>query len=76
MPIMICHTTAPSLVTAEEIAKSLVFLAVQKDIAVQQISELTPEETKTVRFTEQPEKQSLATFCQFLLSNNAFLYVD
>ena len=62
--------------TAEEIAQSLVFLAVQKDIAVQQISELTPEETKTVRFTEQPEKQSLATFCQFLLSNNAFLYVD
>jgi hypothetical protein len=62
--------------TAEEIDQSLMFLAVQKDIAVQQVSELSPEEKKAVRFADQPEKQALATFCQFLLSNNAFLYVD
>ena len=62
--------------TDEQMERSLAFLAVQKKIAVQRISELTPEEKKKVRFADQPEKQALAIFCQFLLSNNSFLYVD
>jgi hypothetical protein len=62
--------------TAKQIERSVAFLAVQKKFTAQRISELTPEETKKVRFAKQPEKQALATFCQFLLSNNAFLYVD
>ena len=62
--------------TSEQIKRSVAFLGVQMKLAEQRISELTPEETKKVRFADQPEKQALATFCQFLLSNNAFLYVD
>ena len=62
--------------TAKQIERSTAFLAAQKDFAAQRIRELTPEEAKQVRFADQPEKQALATFCQFLLSNNAFLYVD
>ena len=62
--------------TAKQMERSLAFLAVQKDFAAQRVSELTPEEVKKVRFANQPEKQALATLCQFLLSNNAFLYVD
>ncbi len=62
--------------TPEQIERSVAFFEVQKKLARQRISELTPEEAKTVRFADQPEKQALAAFCQFLLSNNAFLYVD
>ena len=62
--------------TAEQMNRSLAFFAVQKDFVAQRLSELTPEEAKNLRFSEHPEKQALATFCQFLLSNNAFLYVD
>jgi len=62
--------------TAKQIERSTPFLAAQKDFASQRIRELTPEEAKQVRFANHPEKQALATFCQFLLSNNAFLYVD
>lgn len=62
--------------TAKQMEYSLAFLAVQKKIAVQRIGELAPEEKKKVRFADQPEKQALAIFCQFLLSNNSFLYVD
>ena len=62
--------------TAEQMRRSLTFFAAQKQFATQRKSELTPAEAKKVRFAEHPEKQALATFCQFLLSNNAFLYVD
>jgi hypothetical protein len=62
--------------TADQTERSVAFLAAQTDFAAQRIRELTPEETKQVRYAEQPEKQALATYCQFLLSNNAFLYVD
>ena len=62
--------------TSEQIERSVVFLGVQKKIARQKISELTPDEAKKLRFADHPEKQALAVFCQFLLSNNAFLYVD
>lgn len=62
--------------TAEQMERSLAFFAAQKDFAAQRTSELTPEEAKHLRFAEHPERQALATFCQFLLSNNAFLYVD
>ena len=62
--------------TAEQMERSLAFLAAQEKFATQRIAELPPAEAKQVRFAEQPAKQALATFCQFLLSNNAFLYVD
>ena len=62
--------------TANQMERSIAFVASQKKLAAQRIGELTPEETKKVRFADQPEKLALATFCQFLLSNNAFLYVD
>ena len=62
--------------TAKQMERSVAFLVAQKEFAAQRIRELTPEETKKVRFADQPAKQALATFCQFLLSNNAFLYVD
>lgn len=62
--------------STEQLRRSLTFVARQKTFASQRTGELTPEETNNVRFAEQPEKQALATFCQFLFSNNAFLYVD
>lgn len=62
--------------TDEQVEHSLEFLAVQKNFARNQKDRLTPEEVKNLRFADQPEKQALATFCQFLLSNNAFLHVD
>ncbi len=62
--------------TAKQMERSVAFLALQKKFIAQRIRGLTPEEAKEIRFTDQPEKQALATFCQFLLSNNAFLYVD
>lgn len=66
-------TTEP---TAEQRQRSLAFLEAQTDFARMQSSRLTPEETKKLRFAEQLPYQALAVFCQFLLSNNAFLYVD
>ena len=66
-------TTEP---TAEQMERNLAFHAAQQKFAAQKASELTSEEAKKVRFAKQPEKQALAIFCQFLLSNNAFLYVD
>ena len=62
--------------TAEQMKRNLAFYTVQQILSAQKASELTPEEAKNVRFAKYPEKQSLAIFCQFLLSNNAFLYVD
>ena len=62
--------------TQKQIERSVAFLEVQKKIARQRINELTPNEAKKIRFADHPEKQALAAFCQFLLSNNAFLYVD
>ena len=66
-------TTEPS---KAQLNHSLEFLAAQQRFATQRAKELTPEETKKTRFAALPEQQALATFCQFLLSNNAFLYVD
>lgn len=62
--------------TAKQMKRSVTFLAMQQEFSAQRIGELTPEETKKLRFADQPEKQALTTFCQFLLSNNAFSYVD
>lgn len=62
--------------TEEQLNHSLTFLTAQKEFVTQRAQELTPEEIKKTRFAKQPEQQALATFCQFLLSNNAFLYVD
>jgi hypothetical protein len=62
--------------TAMQIERSVAFLAAQKEFAAQRTGDLSPEELKNIRFAADPEKQALATFCQFLLSNNAFLYVD
>jgi hypothetical protein len=62
--------------TAKQLERSVVFVAAQKKFAAERIGELAPEATKQIPFADQPEKQALATFCQFLLSNNAFLYVD
>lgn len=66
-------TTEP---TDEQMERNLVFHTVQQKFAAQKASELTPEEAKNVRFAKHPDKQALAIFCQFLLSNNGFLYVD
>jgi len=62
--------------TSEQVKRAVAFLAVQREFAEKQKSILTPEEAKSLRFADQPEMQALATFCQFLLSNNAFLHVD
>ena len=62
--------------TTEQIERSVAFLAAQKEFAAQRTGTLSPEELKNIRFAAEPKKQALATFCQFLLSNNAFLYVD
>ena len=62
--------------TGDQLNRSLAFLKAQTRFATQRAQELTPEETKKTRFARQPDKQALATFCQFLFSNNAFLYVD
>lgn len=66
-------TTEP---TAEQMERNLAFYKVQQKCAAQRASELTPEEVRNVQLAKHPEKQALAIFCQFLLSNNAFLYVD
>lgn len=65
-----------SELTAEQMKRNLAFHAIQQKYSAQKASELTPEEARQVRFAKYPEKQALAIFCQFLLSNNAFLYVD
>lgn len=62
--------------TSKQIERSVAFYGVQEKLARQRISELTPDEANKFRFADHPEKQALAAFCQFLLSNNAFLYVD
>ncbi len=62
--------------TSEQIKRSVAFLLLQKKLAEQKITELKPEETNKVRFANEPDKQALTIFSQFLLSSNAFLYVD
>ncbi len=62
--------------TAAQMKQNFAFHAVQKKLAAHKASEMTPEEVKKIPFAKHPEKQALAIFCQFLLSNNAFLYVD
>ena len=62
--------------TAEQMERTLKFLAAQEEFAKQLKSGLTPEELKNAPFSEQPKLQALAMFCQFLMSNNEFLYVD
>ncbi len=62
--------------TPAQLERSLKFLEVQTQLALERAAELSPDEASQVRFASEPELQALANLCQFLFSSNAFLYVD
>lgn len=56
-------------------ARARQFIESQRQFFEKQLKD-RPSSDKRTRFAADPAAQALANFCQFLFSNNAFLYVD
>jgi len=64
--------------TDKQVARAVAFLEEQKQHFLERLADksVKPVTDKPARFANFPARQALANFCQFLISNNAFLYVD